>query len=198
MNIVARGDRTLLRAFEDELSNQEIDRIYRWSCDVDILRWSGGSPLTMSLREFSERLRRESASPPIDRRMFFILTLDRELIGRIGCFGLDLNEREGELGVVIGEESRWNQGLGRDAIVTMLNHLFATTLLNRVRLYTFPENLRAQKCFAACGFRSLGMVRRFSSDLGEFTGIEMEITRAEFLNRARTSVTQIPLPQGPS
>jgi RimJ/RimL family protein N-acetyltransferase len=46
-------------------------------------------------------------------------------------------------------------------------------------LYTFPENVRAQKCFAACGFRSLGVARRFSPDLGEFDGIEMEITRQE-------------------
>jgi RimJ/RimL family protein N-acetyltransferase len=52
--------------------------------------------------------------------------------------------------------------------------------------------VRAQRCFAACGFRDIGNARRFSPDIGEFDGIEMEITRREF--RARQSYP-IPLSQ---
>jgi RimJ/RimL family protein N-acetyltransferase len=196
MKIAAWGEKIVLRPFEDELSDEEISRVYRWSCDEEILRWSGGTPLTLSPAEFSERLRHEGQYPSDDRRMFFIATLDGEMIGRIGCFGLEQNAREGELGVVIGERSYWNQGLGRDAIVTMLRLMFEASRLERINLYTFPENVRAQKSFAACGFRTLGLVRRFSSDLGEFTGIEMEITRAEFFDRAKNVFTKIPVAQG--
>jgi len=196
MKIIARGTKTALRPFEDSLTDAEITRIYGWSRDPKVLQWSGGAPLELAFAEFTERIRRESQNPPRDRRMFFITTTDGELIGRIGCFAMDENAREGELGVVIGERAFWDQGFGRDAIATTLRFLFETTPLERIHLYTYPENMRAQKSFAACGFRSLGTARRSSSDLGEFTGIEMEITRAEFLTRANLDVLQIPLPQG--
>ena len=128
--------------------------------------------------------------------MFFITTNDGELIGRIGCFALDQRACEGELGVVIGEPAFWDKGFGRDAIATLLLFLFETTPLERINLYTFPENIRAQRSFAACGFRPLGTARRFSPDLGEFIGLEMEITRAEILMRLNPNVFQIPLTQG--
>jgi RimJ/RimL family protein N-acetyltransferase len=58
--------------------------------------------------------------------------------------------------------------------------VFATTQLDRINLYSFVDNARAQRCFAACGFRPLSTARRFSPDIGEYDGIEMEITRDEF------------------
>lgn len=196
MKIVAWGEKTGLRPFEDNLSDAEIERVYRWSRDQDILQWSGGAPIELTLAEFSERIRHESQHPPSDRRMFFIVTREGEMIGRIGCFALDERGKEGELGIVIGEREFLDNGYGRDAITTFLAHLFETTQLDRINLYTYPENLRAQKSFAACGFRILGASRRLSSDLGEFEGLEMEITRGEFLARANMPSPKISIPQG--
>lgn len=196
MNIVARGVKTALRPFTDSLSDAEIARVYGWSRDPDVLKWSGGSPLELSLAEFHERIERERSSPPTDRLMFFIVTLDGEMIGRIGCFGLADGAQSGELGVVIGERAYWDRGFGRDAISTMLGYLFRFKPLERVNLYTYPDNIRAQRSFAACGFRTLGTAQRFSSDLGEFTGLEMQITRAEYLTKAPPVRNKIPVPQG--
>ncbi len=158
--------------------------MYRWSSDAEILRWSGGTPTDLTLREFRERLRSDHTIMPTNRRSFFIVTRDGEMIGRIGCFAIDWTLREGELGIVIGERAFWGNGYGRDAVTTLLRHLFSTTLLETINLFTYPDNLRAQHCFAACGFRTVGTARRFSPDLGEYDGLEMEITRREFLQRA--------------
>ena len=177
------SDKIGLRPFEDALTDEEIARVYRWSSDENILRWSGGAPTDLTLEEFSERLLGEHAYVPSNRRAFFIVTPSGELIGRIGCFAIDWAKKEGELGIVIGESAVWNQGYGRDAVTTLLRYLFSSTTLERVNLFTFPENLRAQRCFAACGFRAIAKARRFSPDIGEFDGIEMEITRREFLAR---------------
>lgn len=190
------GVKTALRPFTDSLSDAEIARVYGWSRDPDVLKWSGGSPLELSLAEFHERIERERSSPPTDRLMFFIVTLDGEMIGRIGCFGLADGAQSGELGVVIGERAYWDRGFGRDAISTMLGYLFRFKPLERVNLYTYPDNIRAQRSFAACGFRTLGTAQRFSSDLGEFTGLEMQITRAEYLTKAPPVRNKIPVPQG--
>jgi RimJ/RimL family protein N-acetyltransferase len=117
------------------------------------------------------------------RRVFFILTRERRLIGRIGVFAIDWVRRDGELGIVIGETSEWGKGYGRAAIRLLLQHLFGTTTLERVYLFTYPENIRAQRCFAACGFRNVGVTQRFSAERGEHTAIEMEITRRDFLGQ---------------
>jgi ribosomal-protein-alanine N-acetyltransferase len=187
------GEKTGLRPFEDQLTDDEIARVYRWSSDEQILRWSGGSPTDLTIAEFRERLLNERGHIPANRRAFFIVTRDGALIGRIGCFAIDWDKREGELGIVIGESTSWGQGYGRDAVTTLLRHLFETTSLDRINLFTFPENIRAQRCFAACGFRVIAHARRFSPDIGEFDGIEMEITRREFLARQNYP---IPLSQG--
>lgn len=183
------GNRVGLRPFADELTDAEIAQVYRWSKDTTVLRWSGGSPTELTLAEFGERLRGEQQHPLDNRMAFFIFTraLDATqnatMIGRIGIFAIDWEKREGELGIVIGEPTAWGKHLGREAVTLLLRHLFETTLLERINLYTFVDNQRAQRCFAACGFRSLGAARRFSPDLGEFDGVEMEITRGEFLLR---------------
>lgn len=172
-----------LRPFEDPIGDEEIAQVYRWSRDEQLLCWSGGMPTDLSLVEFSERLRSDQRECFEQRRVFFILTHERRLIGRIGVFAIDWARREGELGIVIGETSEWGKGYGRAAIRLLLQHLFGTTTLERVYLFTYPENLRAQRCFAACGFRRLGFTARFAPERGEHWVIEMEITRRDFLGQ---------------
>jgi RimJ/RimL family protein N-acetyltransferase len=177
------GDTIGLRPFEDPVSDAEAERVFRWSRDEAVLHWSGGVATELTLDEFRDHLRGERWHAPINRRAFFILTRANELIGRIGVFAMDREQRDGELGIIIGEPTQWGKQYGRDAVQTLLRHVFTTTMLERVYLFTFNENIRAQNCFRACGFRPLGAKRRFSPDVGEYDGIEMEITRREFLER---------------
>ncbi len=190
------GDPIGLRPFEEPISDAESARLYRWCRDEELLRWSGGEPTELTLPEFREQLRGDHQDLFDHRRVFFILSrpFDRvypehsrrtqgEFIGRIGCFAIDWTRREGELGIVIGEKALWGKGYGRAAVTLLLQHLFETTLLERIFLFTYPENIRAQRCFAACGFRWRGATRRFSIARGEHDGVEMEITRREFLER---------------
>jgi len=188
------GNQVGLRLFGEPISDVEAARVYRWSRDVELLRLSGGEPTELTLEEFREQLRGDHQDLFDHRRAFFILMrpfdgvypensrrAQGELIGRIGCFAIDWTRRDGELGIVIGEPAFWGKGYGRAAVTLLLRHLFETTLLDRIYLFTYPENMRAQRCFAACGFRSLGSARRFSIERGEHDGVEMEITRQEFL-----------------
>lgn len=178
------GDKTVLRRFEDRMSDAEVARVYRWSRDPELLRWSGGSPIELSLPEFHEHLRGERLYGPGNRRAFLIF--DREtmqLIGRLGIFAIDWDRRDGELGIVLGERAYWGHGYGRDAVRAILRHIFSSSSLRSIYLYTFSENLRAQRAFSAVGFRVVEHVRRFMPDTGEFEGVKMQITRQEFLER---------------
>jgi RimJ/RimL family protein N-acetyltransferase len=175
------GDRIALRRFEERMSDSEMTRLYRWSHDEDVLRWSGGSPTGLSESEFREHLRAERLYGPSNRKAYLILLREPiELIGRLGIFGIDWTKKEGELGIVIGERKYWGQGLGRDAVRTLIRHIYMTSTLNRIYLYTFVDNERAQRSFRSAGFHEVSRGRRFTPDIGEFDGIEMELTRADF------------------
>ncbi|MCC7161326.1 MAG: GNAT family N-acetyltransferase [Anaerolineae bacterium] len=176
------GEKTFLRRFEDRMSDAEISRLYAWSRDTELLRWSGGTPTALSESEFRDHVRGERLYGPTNRRMYLLFVRDTlELIGRIGVFAIDWNRRDAELGVVIGAREYQNRGYGRDATRTLLHHLFTTSSLNLIYLYTFRENVRAQHAFAAVGFRVTERGPRFTPDVGEFDGVKMEITRQEFL-----------------
>jgi RimJ/RimL family protein N-acetyltransferase len=172
-----------LRPFEEPLTDAEIEKIYRWSGDDQVLRWSGGSPTELSLSEFRNRIRNDQSNL-IQRRAFLIVLPNHTIIGRVGVFAIDSEKHQAELGVAIGEPTQWGMGYGRAAVRLLLQNIFQTTALDRIYLYTFPDNLRAQHCFAACGFRALSTARRFSPDLGEYDGIEMEITRHDWLSQS--------------
>ncbi len=190
--IVAWGERVALRPFQDPLSDAEVARIYSWSRDPEVARLSGGIPTELTLAEFAAHMRNEYPLSNPNRQAYFILTRAGELIGRCGCFAIDWAAREAELGIVIGEQTHWGCGYGRDSTTTLLYYLFETTALERVYLFTFDNNLRARRAFAACGFRVLGAARRFLPDIGEFDGVEMEITRREFYAARRLYTISIP------
>lgn len=183
------------------MTDAEMHKLYEWSRDEEVLRWSGGSPTDLSETEFREHLHAERLYGPTNRRAFLVFAAPdhapeaREpltLIGRLGVFGIDWDKAEGELGIVIGEKEYWNRGYGRDAVRTLVHHLFTTSSLERIYLYTFAENTRAQKSFAAAGFRAVDHGRRFTPEVGEFEGVQMEITRSDFVDqqiRARASAS---------
>jgi len=179
---IVYGEKTFLRRFEDRMSDAEISRLYEWSRDRDLLRQSGGTPTELTENEFREHVRGERLYGPTNRRMFLMFARDSlELIGRIGIFAIDWNRRDAEMGVVIGARTFQNRGYGRDAVRTLLRHLFTTSSLNSIYLYTFAENTRARRAFTAAGFRTTEQGPRYTPDVGEFDGVRMEITRQEFL-----------------
>lgn len=175
------------------MSDAEIARLYAWSSDEELLRWSGGTRTELTQQEFGEHVRGERLFGPTNRRMFLIFARDTlELIGRIGIFAIDWNRRDAEMGIVIGERAYQNRGYGRDAARTLLRHLFTTSSLNSIYLYTFADNLRAQHSFERAGFRVTERSMRFTPEVGEFSSVRMELERAEFLESERKPLANNP------
>jgi RimJ/RimL family protein N-acetyltransferase len=186
---VIYGDKTFLRRFEDRMSDAEIARRYDWSREGELLRLSGGTPTELSESEFRDHVRGERLFGPGNRRMYLVFARDDlQLIGRLGIFTIDWIRRDAELGLVIGEREYQNRGYGRDAVRALIKHLFSSSSLDKLYLYTFAENMRAQRAFAAVGFRITERGMRFTPDVGEFDGVRMELTRAEFLDKERDKI----------
>jgi RimJ/RimL family protein N-acetyltransferase len=87
------------------------------------------------------------------------------------------------IGILLGEESERNRGLGTTAMNMALLYLFDRRGLERIELDTASFNIRAQKCFEKCGFKKVREV----SELNFFSGqtvhkILMELDRDDFLD----------------
>ena len=137
---------------------------------------AGGSALEIPYDRFRDVfLRQLPRRNGEGQELFAVLDESGAIIGRIGLFGFDDRRLSAELGIVIGERNRWGNGYGREAVRTLTSYGFGALGLERIYLYTFEDNMRAQRTFLACGFGRLRQVRRFSFDRGIHTEVEMEM-----------------------
>ena len=129
---------------------------YSWRVDPELARLDAATPLTCSFEEYRAGYDQELLYSPNQHYCFAIETPEGKHIGNCLCFGVDKVRKQAEMGIVIGDRDCWNKGYGPDAIITLLNHIFAETDLERIYLKTLEWNTRAQKCFAKCGFLPCG------------------------------------------
>ena len=148
---------------------------YAWRIDPELSRLDAVAPLSLSLEEYLKGYAAELSLFGNRETHFAIETLDGKHIGNCAYFKIDKIKKEAELGIMIGDRDYWDRGYGTDAIMTLLNHIFSETNLNRIYLKTLDWNIRAQKCFQKCGFVPYG---RLIKDGYNF--VVMEIYRPEF------------------
>jgi RimJ/RimL family protein N-acetyltransferase len=77
-------------------------------------------------------------------------------IGNCAIYNINWDIAEACLGIVIGDRRYWNRGYGTDAFRTLVDYTFHHLGMRRLYLKTLESNLRAQKCFARCGFKPCG------------------------------------------
>lgn len=184
---ILKGEKVILRPYSQGggLAEAELRRQHRWDQDPEIRRLSGAPKGRATFVEFKHFWEEERRRPRSTRILYAIYTLDEEMIGRISCSGIDRDRGRGELGIVIGERDYWGQGYGRDAVRTFLGYLFGPIGLRKVSLFTFQDNVRAQRCFEACGFEVLGRRLRITLDMEKQEGIDMGIEAGVFQKRER-------------
>jgi RimJ/RimL family protein N-acetyltransferase len=172
------GQRVTLRPYSAGFTDDELQRLYRWAQNPEVLALSGGAVVDMPFQQFREMFVAQLPRHNSEReQLFLILDEGGRAIGRVGLFGLGsrFRPRTAELGIVIGERDTWGHGYGRDAVRAVVGFGFDGLYLERITLFTYPDNLRARRAFEAAGFRVTRELRRFSFELGSHTELEMEI-----------------------
>ncbi len=172
-------------------------RDFAWRRDEELARHDAAPVLTMSYESFVAAYREEYiGGDRADiwaryRRRFRLAidTLDECHIGNITLYDIDHDRRQAELGIMIGDKSYWSQGLGRDAIITLLFEAFARSSLNRIYLHTLDWNARARQSFARAGFHEVGWTHE-----NRHRFVEMETRRDQFLRDFRDYFRLPPLP----
>lgn len=102
-------------------------------------------------------------------------------IGSCGFHEVDERARHAELGVVIGAKDYWDQGLGADAMRTLMRHGFETLNLRRIFLRVYEFNERATALYQKLGFVEEGRLRQDCFRNGEYWDtILMGMLRSEW------------------
>jgi RimJ/RimL family protein N-acetyltransferase len=102
-------------------------------------------------------------------------------VGVTAWHAIDWRNRTGELGIVVGEKSAWNAGVGTDAVRTLVRWGFRELNLNRAFLRVYEDNAAAIRCYEKVGFRHEGRLRQDRYQDGRYLDtLVMGLLRDEF------------------
>jgi RimJ/RimL family protein N-acetyltransferase len=165
------GDKVRLR--EKKMSDVRTD--YKWQMDPELSRLDATEQITVPfsfyLLDYAAELHRSKSR----RFPLAIETLEGRHIGNFTVYDIDEKKAEAQVGIMIGDRDYWDRGFGADAMNAVADHLFRNTILDRLYLKTLAWNVRAQKCFARCGYATCGEMSR-----NGYHFLLMELTRAQW------------------
>jgi len=172
------GGRIRLRAIERE----DVKNFFEWVNDPEVT-FGLSLYLPMSLTD-EERWFDSLANRAPNEKPFGIDLRDGDgwrLIGNCTFFDIDALAHSGELGIMIGDKSAWNKGLGTETMGLLLRHGFETLNLNRIMLRVYADNLRAVRTYEKAGFKMEGTLRQAVFKRGNYGDVHiMSVLRREW------------------
>jgi RimJ/RimL family protein N-acetyltransferase len=112
-----------------------------------------------------------------------ILSEGNKHIGNIALDNINYINRTAELSIIIGDNSCWNKGYGRQAAKLICDHGFLSLNLSRIACGTFENNVAMQKLAEYLGMVREGVRRKAVYKSGQYLDvIEYGILREEYLN----------------
>lgn len=163
---------------------EDAPRDYAWRKDPELCAYDAVTPIQSSYADYLADYRYDVLRKSRLRLRFAIETLAGEHIGNCSCYDIDEGRQQAELGIMIGDKRYWSRGYGTDIVRTLLRHVFATTQLERIYLYTLEWNGRAQGCFRKASFRECARVTE-----GGHRFVVMEVWRHDWLAQDRDQRT---------
>lgn len=98
----------------------------------------------------------------------WVVEHDDRMLGAIRLDALDEHDRRARLAVGLYDPNKLGMGLGREAIRLVLKHAFQELGLHRISLRVVAYNIRAIRCYSACGFVEEGREREAAFVAGEW------------------------------
>ena len=164
---------------------------YQWQTDPEFSRLHAKPALSLSFAEFMAEYLFVLNNRWPGRLHFAIEAEDATCIGDCACHNINRHTKEAEIGINIARREFWDKGYGAAALGQFIEYIFSCTDLQKLKLRTLPDNLRAQKCFEKAGFRAIGSVEE---DGHQF--LRMELTREDWLKSNGNHPTPPPSVEG--
>lgn len=131
-----------------------VENLKKFLSDKDLIKFSFGIPGEFEAKkvvdDYLEQIARNKG-----KTLGIFLRESGRFIGIIHASFVNYFIGNYKLGIMIGETSSQNKGIGKDAVKTILKFIFSSAKASYVTLETASFNARAQKCFEACGFKKI-------------------------------------------
>jgi RimJ/RimL family protein N-acetyltransferase len=177
------GDRVSL--YPKSLSDAPRD--YIWRKDAELSALNGEAPLKISFIRYITQFENNAEGDHPSKEIFSIKTIaDGRHIGNCAIYHINWDTAEAQTGIVIGDRRYWDHGYGTDAFKTLIDYTFTQLGIRRLNLKTLERNVRAQKCFARCGFTPSGSLL----ENGE-TYILMQLPYEHYVNLGNFSASPL-------
>ncbi len=152
--LLLHGDHVFIR--RPRMSDME--SVFHWERDDEVWRYDIHRPYSRTLGEFMPVFERNYVRGN-GRQFWFIIEDETHTpIGTITYFNIDPRVGQVELGLGIGEKTRWGKGYGSAAIHTMADYLFTQPGIRRVYAETALANQPSRHAFARAGFTEVGQI----------------------------------------
>ncbi|MCB0154381.1 MAG: GNAT family N-acetyltransferase [Anaerolineae bacterium] len=171
-----KGARLTLRAIERD----DLPRFVTWVNDPEVIHHLRVM-VPLSLEDetaWYEQQRQDKTT----LNFSIVITADNTHIGSIGLMKIDQHNQQAELGILVGDKSKWGQGYGPEAIGLMVDFAFRHLNLHRVYLLVDASHPKAVRAYRTCGFVEEGRLRDNIFRHGRFEDhLIMSILRSEYL-----------------
>lgn len=95
-------------------------------------------------------------------------------VGNIKLGPIDRLNQRAEIGLLIGDKTKWGQGYAREAILLLADHAFGALGLRKLTAGLLEPNVASSKAFAAAGFVvEARLVRHFLFDGAWVEGVRL-------------------------
>ena len=112
------------------------------------------SPFPMRLEDAKEWVPRIATHPNA-----WIIEHESKLLGEVRLDNVESQDRRATLAIAIVDHQKLGLGLGRESIQACLKFAFDELNLHRISVRVLSSNLRAIRCYEACGFQIEGVER---------------------------------------
>lgn len=148
------GERTYLRL--PRMS--DAGYVFNWERDDEVWRYDPHRPFSSNMAEFLPLFERNYIRGN-GRQYWFIIEDEQHIpIGTITYFNIDYRSGQAEMGLGLGDKSRWGKGYGPAAIRTLVEYLFSQPGFIRIYAETALANFPARRAFAKANFVEVGQI----------------------------------------
>jgi RimJ/RimL family protein N-acetyltransferase len=160
---------------------EDAERYFPWINDPDVTEHL---QLRYPISRASQRAWTESASTSYELARFAVEVIeDGAHIGTVDLRPSRPESRCAELGIMIGDKTRWGGGYGTDTMRTVCRFGFEEMNLHRIELDVYEENERAVKVYERVGFKHSGRRREAVYQRGHYQDvILMDLLEGELVS----------------
>jgi [ribosomal protein S5]-alanine N-acetyltransferase len=132
--------------------------VFNWERDDEVWRYDPHRPFSQNFADFLPLFERNYVQGNGRQYWFIIEDEQHTPIGTITYFNVDYRRGQAEIGLGLGDKTRWGKGYGPEAIRTLVQYLFSFPGLTRIYAETAVANRPARRAFIKANFVEVGQI----------------------------------------